>query len=199
VPKLFPNASPRRVAQLGFISLFAGIVTLLASLEVGVGAEVITWPMLLAGLGMGALASQLGSVTVSAVPDNETAEVGGVQNTVTFMGAAIGTALAGAVLISALSTSFFTGIQENAAVPEKLSSQAQVELAAGVPFIADDELSQALADAGVDEAAAAAIIEENEEARIAGLRAALSVLAVIALIAMFFTSGLPARQPVADV
>ncbi|HXZ75403.1 MAG TPA: MFS transporter, partial [Streptosporangiaceae bacterium] len=98
VPRLFPNASPRRVVQIGFLALFAGIVILVALLDVGAGPEIITWPMLLAGLGVGALASQLGSVTVSAVPDEQSGEVGGVQNTVTNLGASIGTALAGAVL-----------------------------------------------------------------------------------------------------
>ncbi len=118
VPKFFPDVSPRRVVRLGFLSLFVGIVSLIAALEVGAGPEVVTWPMLLAGLGLGALASQLGSVTVSAVPDEQSAEVGGLQNTVTFLGASIGTALAGAVLISALTTSFIAGIQDNPAVPE---------------------------------------------------------------------------------
>lgn len=198
VPKLFPDVSPRLVVRLGFLSLFAGIVTLLAALEIGVGPEVVTWPLLLAGLGIGALASQLGSVTVSAVPDAQTAEVGGLQNTVTFLGAAIGTALAGAVLISALSTSFFAGIEENPAIPKKLSSQAQIELAGGVPFIPDDELSRALADAGVEGVTAAAIVEENEQARLDGLRSALSVLALIALVALFFSSGVPTRQPSAE-
>ncbi len=60
--------------------------------------------MLLAGLGIGALASQLGSVTVSSVSDEQSGEVGGLQNTVTNLGASIGTALAGAVLIAALSS-----------------------------------------------------------------------------------------------
>jgi MFS family permease len=195
VPKLFPHVSPRRVVRLGFLALFAGLLGLAAALEVGVGPEVVTWPMLLAGLGIGALASQLGSVTVSAVPDEQSAEVGGLQNTVTFLGASIGTALAGAVLISALSTSFFAGIQANPAVPEELSSQAQVQLAGGVPFIPDDQLSRALADAGVTGPTAAAIIDENEAARLDGLRSALFVLAVIALVALFFANGVPARQP----
>jgi MFS family permease len=198
VPKLFPDVSPRRVVRLGFVALFAGIVTLLAGLEIGVGPEVVTWPMLLAGLGIGALASQLGSVTVSAVPDDQTAEVGGLQNTVTFLGAAIGTALAGAVLISALTTSFFAGIQENPAVPDNLSARAQVELAGGVPFIPDDQLTRALADAGVADTTASAIVDQNEQARLDGLRSALAVLAVIALIALFLTRGVPTRQPSAE-
>ena len=93
--------------------------------------------MLLAGLGVGALASQLGAVTVSSVPDEQSGEVGGLQNTVTNLGASIGTALAGAVLISALTSSFFTGIQDNPDVPKDLASKAETELAAGIPFVSD--------------------------------------------------------------
>ena len=117
-PKVFPHASPRRVVQIGFLALFAGIVVMVAALDVGAGPEIVTWPMLLAGLGVGALASQLGSVTVSSVPDEQSGEVGGVQNTMTNLGASIGTALAGAVLISALTASFLSGIQNNPAVPD---------------------------------------------------------------------------------
>ena len=149
VPRVFPDASPRRVARFGFVMLFAGIVVLVAALDAGAGPEIVTWPMLLAGLGIGALASQLGSVTVSSVPDEQSGEVGGLQNTVTNLGASIGTALAGAVLISVLTTSLLTGIQSNPDVPEDLSSQAQVELAGGVPFISDADLEKSLEDAGV--------------------------------------------------
>jgi hypothetical protein len=198
VPKFFPDVSPRRVVRLGFVSLFAGILALAAALDAGVGAEVVSLPLLLAGLGIGALASQLGSITVAAVPDEQSAEVGGLQNSVTFLGSSIGTALAGAVLISALTSSFLTGIQGNPAIPEQLSSQAQVKLAGGVPFIPDDQLNRALADAGVAKDTAAAIVAENEEARLNGLRSALSVLALIALIALFLSSGIPTRQPAAD-
>jgi MFS family permease len=195
IPRIFPDVSPRRVVRLGFLGLFLGILTLTMALEVGVGPEVVTWPMLLAGLGIGALASQLGSVTVAAVPDEQSAEVGGLQNTITFLGASIGTALAGAVLISGLTTSFLTGIEQNPQIPPNLSAQAQVDLAGGVPFIPDDQLQGALAQAGVTGATAQAIIKENEAARLDGLRASLSVLAVLALLAMFFSNGIPTRQP----
>ena len=77
--------------------------------------------MLLAGLGVGALASQLGAVTVSAVPDEQSGEVGGLQNTATNLGASLGTALAGSVLIAALTASFLQGIQDNPDVPDDVS------------------------------------------------------------------------------
>jgi hypothetical protein len=154
--------------------------------------------MLLAGLGIGALASQLGAVTVSAVPDEQSAEVGGLQNTVTNLGASIGTAVAGAVLISALTTSFFAGIQGNPAIPDELSAKAEVNLAGGVPFIPDDQLEAALAEVGVTGDTATAVVEENSEARLDGLRASLAVLSVLAVVALFFSGGIPTRQPGAE-
>jgi MFS family permease len=197
VPKVFPHASPRRVVQLGFLALFAGLVILVAALDAGAGPEIVTWPMLLAGLGIGALASQLGSVTVSAVPDEQSGEVGGVQNTMTNLGASIGTALAGAVLISALTASLITGIEGNPDVPSDLSSEAAVELESGVPFISDADLEAALDDAGVPADTAQAIVDENADARLDGLRTSLSLLAIVALLAMFFTRRIPTEQPAA--
>ena len=195
VPKVFPNASPRRVVRVGFLSLLASLVILIALLDLGAGPEIITWPMLLAGLGIGALASQLGAITVSAVPDEQSGEVGGLQNTVTNLGASIGTALAGAVLISALTGSFIAGIQDNPGIPEEVKSNAQVELGNGIPFISDTDLRKALEDAGVPAAEADAIVEENEQSRLDGLRASLSVLAIFAILAFVFASGIPTRQP----
>jgi MFS family permease len=197
IPKLFPNISPRLVVRAGFLTLFVGIAVLVGALEEGAGPEIVTVPLLLAGLGIGALASQLGSVTVSSVPDEQSGQVGGVQNTVTNLGASIGTALAGAVLIASLTSSFLTGIEENPAVPDTLSSEAQVQLASGVPFISDADLEQALDESGVPPPAAEAVVDENATARLQGLRSSLAILAAFALVAAFFGRRIPKEQPTA--
>ena len=101
-------------------------------------------PLLLAGLGVGALASQLGAVTVSSIPDEVSGEVGGLQNTSTNLGASPGTALAGSVLIATLTASVIAGIQSNPAVPPQVASTATVQLAPGVPFISDADLDRGL-------------------------------------------------------
>jgi len=194
IPKVLPHASPRRVVQVGFLALFAGLVVMVAALGAGAGPGIVTWPMLLAGLGIGALASQLGSVTVSSVPDEQSGEVGGLQNTLTNLGASIGTALGGAMLISALTASFMTGIQNNPAVPVNLKQKAQVQLAGGVPFVSDGDLKAALTKAGVSTKTADAVVAENTTARLDGLRSSLSVMAIIALIALPFTRRIP-KQP----
>jgi len=191
VPKLFPRASPRLVCRLGFLLLFLGLAVFVAALDAGAGPGITTWPMILAGLGVGALASQLGAVTVSALSDEQSGEVGGLQNTFTNLGMSIGTALAGAVLVSTLTASFFAGLASNPAVPKDLTSKAQTELTSGVPFISDADLEAALKDAGVKDPTAQAIADENAQARVDGLRAALSVLAVLALVAVFLSGSLP--------
>ncbi|KLL09724.1 MFS transporter [Protofrankia sp. BMG5.30] len=195
IPRVFPRASPRRVVRSGFLALFTGITIMIAALDVGAGPEIVTWPMLLAGLGVGALASQLGSVTVSAVADERSGEVGGVQNTVTNLGASIGTAAAGAVLVSVLTTSFLTGVQQDPAVPADLATHAEVHLSEGIPFLSDQDLKTRLDEAGVPPDTAEAITTDNAGARIDGLRASLSLLAVIALAALFLTHRIPSRQP----
>jgi hypothetical protein len=195
VPRLFPRASPRLVVRFGFAALFAAIAVMVALLDISAGPEIVTWPMLLAGLGIGALASQLGAVTVSSVPDERSGEVGGLQNTVTNLGASIGTALAGAVLISALTGSFFANIADNPKVPDRVVSNAQVQLTSGVPFVSDKDLQSALDDAHVPSSTADAIVEENADARIDGLRAALAVLGLLAAAAFVAARRLPNVQP----
>jgi MFS family permease len=194
IPRFRPHASPRRVVQGGLLALLAGIVVLIAALEQGAGAEITTGPLLLAGLGVGALASQLGSVTVSAVPEESSGEVGGLQNTASNLGTSFGTALAGAVLISALSTSFLQGVSDDPAVSQDLSSRASTELAGGIPFVADDDLDAALRDAGVEPEVVPAIVDDNAQARIVALRASLAILALVVLAALFFTRGVPKVQ-----
>ena len=191
VPKVWPQASPRLVVNWGLAALLAGIVSLIAALEAGAGPEIVTVPLLFAGLGVGALASQLGAVTVSSVPDEQSGEVGGLQNTATNLGASLGTALAGSVLIGALTASFISGVQDNPDVPAEVSAAAEVELAGGIPFISDADLEDALNDTELPQAQVDAVVDENESARIAGLRLALVVLALIAGLALFFTRLLP--------
>ncbi|MGH3021978.1 MAG: MFS transporter [Gaiellaceae bacterium] len=195
IPRLLPQVSPRLVVRAGLLSLLAGTVVLLGALDADAGPEVVFVPMLLVGLGIGALASQLGAVTVSAVPDDESPEVGGIQNTMTNLGASLGTALAGSLLIATLTSAFLTNVQQSAAIPASAKAQAQVELAGGVPFVSDADLEASLEEAGVAPATAGAALDAYGDARLAGLRSALAILAVLAIVALFLAQNIPTRPP----
>ena len=193
VPRFFPRARPRGIVRLGMLLFLAGILTLMAGIDVDATESVIAVPMILVGLGIGCLASQLGAVTVSAVPDEKSPEVGGLQNTATNLGASIGTALAGSVMIAVLTASFITGIQQNPDVPNEVKTQVSVELAAGIPFISDADLEKAMEESGAPEEATQIAIDANEQARVDGLDAALGILALLATVALFFTRSIPIK------
>ena len=195
IPRLFPLVSPRLVVRVGLLCLLAGTVVLLAALDPDAGAEIVFVPMLVVGLGIGALGSQLGSVTVSAVPGEESPEVGGVQNTVTNLGISLSTAIAGSILILSTTTAFVADIVENPAIPSRVTKQAQVELAGGVPFVSDADLETALDEARVSRRTADEALDAYADARIEGLRTALAILALMTVVALFLAQRIPTTQP----
>ena len=80
-------------------------------------------------------------------------------------------------------------------MPDEVVAQANVQLSGGGEFISDAQLQTALQQAGVDEQTTQAIVDENEEARVDGLRATLALLALFAMIALFFARRVPTEQP----
>ena len=70
-----------------------------------------------------------------------------------------------------------------------------MELAGGVPFISDADLEAALEESSADPEAADAALDAYGDARIDGLRSALAILALLAVVALFFAQSIPTRQP----
>jgi len=132
---------------------------------------------------------------VSSVPDEQSSEVGGLQNTFTNLGASIGTALAGSILIAVLTMSFIQGVVANPDVPEEVKTRTSTELVDGIPFVSDADLETAMLNAGVNPELTQSVVDVNAEARANGLKAALAVLGGIALLALFFANRIPRRQP----
>jgi hypothetical protein len=70
-----------------------------------------------------------------------------------------------------------------------------VQLAGGVPFISDADLKVALTKANASSKATDTAVAAYSDARIAGLRSALAILAVLSLVALFLAQRIPTRQP----
>jgi MFS family permease len=195
IPRVFPNAAPRTIVRLGLLSLLVGTLSFVAGVDPGAGPEIVTVPMLLLGAGIGALASQLGAVTVSAVPDEQSAEVGGLQNTMTNFGASMGTALVGSVLFSTLTAAFTIGVLKDPAIPDVTKEQARTNLSRPIPFISDSQLRSALETTGASEEMTTAVTAHYADARYVSLRLAMSLVALFAVIALFFTGLIPREPP----
>lgn len=193
IPRFWPRTSPRRIVQIGLLTVLAGVLLLIGGIDLDADASVVTVPLLLVGAGIGALASQLGAVTVSAVADERASEVGGLQYTASNLGTSLGTALVGSILIGTLSAAFLSGILESPDVPQEVKDQAQVELVGGIPFISTTQLEEALAGTDLSDEETAAILETNRTAQIEALKVSISVVALAAVLALFATGRLPDR------
>jgi EmrB/QacA subfamily drug resistance transporter len=194
IPRLAPKASPRLVAQLGFTATLVGTLWFIAGLDPKSGPEIVAMPMLIFGLGIGALASQLGAVTVSGAADEQAGEVGGLQNTMTNLGASLGTALAGAILFSALASGLVAGVNDSAALPPEVQQQATVQISKGVSIVSDAQLQQALSQTSLTPEQQAAIVDVNDTARAHAIEASLIGLAIVEAGAILLMRRLPRRS-----
>lgn len=194
IPKLLPQVGPRRVCQAGLLAMLLAVLVLAARFEDGADASVTTLPFILMGLGMGALASQLGNVVVSAVPEERSGEVGGLQYTAQNLGSSLGTALIGAVVIAALSAQFLSGVQAADELSPQLKEQATVQFSAGVEFVSVAEVDDALSQTTLSQAEQDAVLRAYEDAQLKGLRKGMIVLALIVVGTLFLTGRLP-RDP----
>jgi hypothetical protein len=94
-----------------------------------------------------------------------------------------------------MTSAFLNNIENNDAIPSRVKSQAQVNLASGVPFISDADLQKALDDAHVSSKTSEAVVSEYQKSRISGLKAALAILALMTMVALLLTKRIPKTQP----
>jgi MFS family permease len=191
-PRLAARRSPKGVARLGLLSIAAGAVTVLATLDVELNQTGFTIGLALFGVGAGLLASQLGNVIMSAAPPDQTNEAGGLQGTAQNLGASLGTALIGAVLLIGLTSGFANIVEDDPALPETLRTElAAMTRETGLEIVTVEQVAAAATAAGLPPEQVAAITADYGEAQLAGLRLAFGAVALFAVLGLWFTRRLP--------
>ena len=78
-----------------------------------------------------------------------------------------------------------------------MANQVGVAVESGIDFVSSADIEAAAQAAGLDAATTAAIVDDYEQAQLRSLKAGLLAAALIALVSLAFTGGLPhgARAP----
>lgn len=199
-PRLAARRSPKAVARLGLIGLAVGSTLELSVIDVQLDTTTFAVALAVFGAGAGLLASQLGNVIMSSVAPARSNEAGGLQGTAQNLGASLGTALVGSVLLLGLTSAFVDRIEVNPAVPADVQAQlTSLAGSTGLQVVPVSEVEAALASAGLPPDQVTAIAADYSAAQLDGLRNALGVVAVFSLLALWFTRHLPdglgARAP----
>ena len=98
--------SPKQIVQPGIAAMLVGEVVLLYFLDPQLSGWGFGVGLALLGAGLGLLASQVGNVIMSSVEPKRGGEAGGLQGTSLNLGASLGVALVGSILLATLATNF---------------------------------------------------------------------------------------------
>jgi MFS family permease len=193
-PRLAARLSPKRVAQAGLSALAIGALLLLGTIDVQLEESDFAIALAIFGAGAGLLLSQLGNVIMSSVDPSKTNEAGGLQGTAQNLGASLGTALIGSVLIAALTSGFVDRVERNPAISPPVKDKIGQAAERGIPVVSIDDVEQTAEKNGVPKAEAEAIADDYGDAQLQGLKRAIGAVGIFALLSFWFTRGLPARS-----
>jgi MFS family permease len=185
--------SPKKIIRVGQIILIASSVLLLGSVSLALKSGLFAAGMLFMGAALGLLASQIGNVNMSGVSKSQTSEVGGMQGVFQNLGASLGTALIGSVLIAALSNNFNSNIQASS-LPSNVKTTVATNSQAGVAIVPLSTVNDYAQSKGVSTANADEITQIYSDSQIQALRTSLYALILVAVISLLFSKNIPDKK-----
>ena len=197
-PKLAARLAPRLVVRIGLAAIVVAALVLAGTIDVELNETAFKLSLALFGLGAGLLMSQLGNVIMSSAPPANTNEAGGLQGAAQNLGASLGTALIGSILLAGLLTGFTTRIAENPALSEPVRVQMQAATQQGIEIVTTEQANAAAVAAGLSPVEADAVAEDYGDAQVEALRRAMLGVAILALLSFMFTRRLPSKSSTAD-
>jgi MFS family permease len=192
VVRFYKTFTPRQIGRVGFIICTIALCWLSFVVrnnwtEIAVLVGLVTF-----GIGQGALVTLVFNVLVSASPKSLANDVGSLRGTTNNLANAVGTAIAGALLVGLLAGNVMRGIvQEPLLTP---SLQAQVNLDS-INFVSNDRLQSVLEATTATPQQVAVAMRINTDARLRALKIGLLIMAMVALLAIFPASRLPNYLP----
>lgn len=192
IVRLYDRITPRRIGVFGFIIVAIGLTLLAFTIDNDWGAPVVILGLVILGLGEGSLLTLVFNVMVTASPKYLAGEVGALRGTVNNLATALGTALAGLLSVVLLSLFVTSRLVGSTVIPPELQAQISLD---NIQFVTNEQLQGILWTTNATPVQAFEAVQINIEARLRALRETFLILAVIALLAVIPSLGLPKYAP----
>jgi predicted MFS family arabinose efflux permease len=192
IVRLYGTLTPRQIARFAFVLVTIALIWL--AFVVRNNWE--TFPVILGlfafGVGQGALVTLLFNVLVTASPKELAGDVGSLRGTTNNLAAAVGTAVAGALVVGLLSAGIMRALVDHPILSPELQSQVDLD---NINFVSSDRLLAIMqrttaTPEQVDEA-----MSINAEARLRALKIGLLTMAGLALLTLLPAGRLPDYKP----
>jgi predicted MFS family arabinose efflux permease len=192
IVRFYERFTPRQIGRFGFILCTAALLWLAFVVRNDWSAVPVLFGLVLFGIGQGSLVTLLFNVLVTASPKELAGDVGSLRGTTNNLAAAVGTAVAGALLVGLLSTIVLRSLAANPMLPPEIQSQVDLD---NITFVSNDRLQSVMERTTATPQQVAEAVRINTEARLRALKIGLLVMAGLALITIIPAGRLPDYKP----
>jgi EmrB/QacA subfamily drug resistance transporter len=192
------RAARRRSATLiriGFALLTLGMLALIPIIPRVDSGWWLAIPLAVAGCGLGFLVSQLNNYTLAPISEERISEAAGVNSAGGSFGLSFGLAMAGGIMLAALSFSFTQQATASTVLPPEDKAHVATVLEEDAEIMSDEQLQAQLA--GQPAPIAEEIVRINDEARSIALQVALLVPLLAGLLGLVVSSRMQRLPDVA--
>jgi len=192
IVRFYDRFTPQQIGRFGFMLCAAALLWLAFVVRNDWSAVPVLAGLVIFGIGQGSLVTLLFNVLVTASPKELAGDVGSLRGTTNNLAAAVGTAVAGALLVGLLSSAVMRRVAESPLLPPEIQSQVNLD---NVTFISNDQLESVIARTSATPEQKAEALRVNTEARLQALKIGLLVMAGLALLTILPASRLPNYRP----
>lgn len=192
VVRLYDRFPPRQLARAGFVLVFLGALWLAMVVTNDWSTLPVMAGLIVVGLGQGVLVTLLFNVLVTAAPKEAAGDVGSLRGVTQNMAAAVGTAVAGALLVGVLSSLVISNLSRSQVLDEEFRARLNLE---NINFVTNDNLRALLEErGGATEEQIEKAVRINAEVRLRALKTGFFVISGLSLLALIPAGMLPAYR-----
>ena len=192
IVKLYTRLTPQQIGRYGFMLCTAALLWL----AFVVRNDWSEWPVLVGlimfGIGQGSLVTLVFNVLVTASPKELAGDVGSLRGTTQNLASAVGTAVAGALLVGLLSAVVMRNLAATPLLPLEVQSEVDLD---SINFVSNDHLRDILARTSATPAQVDEAVRINTQSRLRALKIGLLIMAGLALITIIPAGRLPNYLP----
>jgi predicted MFS family arabinose efflux permease len=192
IVRLYDRLTPRQIGRYGFMLCTVALLWLAFVVRNDWSAVPVLFGLVLFGIGQGSLVTLLFNVLVTASPKELAGDVGSLRGTTQNLAAAVGTAVAGALLVGLLSSAVLRAIAENPVLPPEIQSQVDLD---SITFVSNDRLRTVMEGTTATPQQVEEAVRVNTEVRLRALKIGLLIMAGLALLAIIPAGRLPDYLP----
>ncbi len=137
---------PASIIRAGFGLALVGMAAIIPVIPRGESGLSLLVPLLIAGTGLGLLVSQLNNYILAPIEEERVSEAAGVNSAGNSFGLSFGLAIAGGILLAALSMSFVSMTESSTVIPPADQEQIANVLEDNAEFVSTTQLEELLAD-----------------------------------------------------